>query len=343
MDSLGGKLKEARLKQGLSLNEIAGKTRIQTHFLEAIEQDNLAKIPGDFFRKSFVRQYASTLGLDPDEFETTTEIQFGSFGAAGAPLQGSLSLPEQPDLPPLPTPGSKGHFPFRQVLLSVGLLVGVIAVCAVAYMLWEDFQTRERNASTSPEPVIESTPTPVSQNAPDTSGSVVEAEGETSSTTVGPVGAQPPTTDTAPTDARFTSSPIAPGSRGETAPAAASSTAPDEAAQTATVHGSGDREIRLSANALTWVRVRDGEKTVYVGTIDAGQSRVIRVSDTAQILTGNAGGLSVVWQGNDVGRIGPAGQVRTVTLTPAGASIQAPAPKSPPDGREGATSPGVER
>src|SRR5690606_9166986 len=164
MDSLGGKLKEARLKQGLSLNEIAGKTRIQTQLLEAIEQDNLAKIPGDFFRKSFVRQYATTLGLDPEVFETTTEIQFGSFAAAGTPVQDSLSLPEQPDLPPLPPPGSKGNFPFRQVLLSVGLLVGVIAVCAVAYMLWEDFQTRERNASTSPEPAIESTPTPVAQN-----------------------------------------------------------------------------------------------------------------------------------------------------------------------------------
>jgi hypothetical protein len=91
------------------------------------------------------------------------------------------------------------------------------------------------------------------------------------------------------------------------------------------------------------VRVRDGEKTVYVGTIDAGQSRVIRVGETAQILTGNAGGLSVTWQGSDVGKIGPVGQVRTVTLTPEGVSIQAPAPKTPPEGRGTTGSPGVER
>src|SRR5690606_20085750 len=199
MDSLGGKLKEARLKQGLSLNEIAAKTRIQAHFLEAIEQDNLAKIPGDFFRKSFVRQYASTLGLDPDEFETTTELQFGSFGAAGTPLQASLPLPEQPDLPPLPTPGSKGRFPFRQALLSVGLLVGVIAVCAVAYMLWEDFQTRERNASSSPEPThaMESAPPPVAHIEPNTSGSAAEAEGETTPTAAGPADTQSPAAGTA--------------------------------------------------------------------------------------------------------------------------------------------------
>src|SRR5690606_13406754 len=209
------------------------------------------------------------------------------------------------------------------------------AVCAVAYMLWEDFQTRERNASSSPEPThaMESAPPPVAHIEPNTSGSAAEAEGETTPTAAGPADTQSPAAGTASTDAGVAGSPIAPAPGWVTSPAGASSTAPGETASTATVHGSGDREIRLSANALTWVRVRDGDRTVYVGTIDAGQSRVIRVSDTAQILTGNAGGLSVVWQGNDVGRIGPAGQVRTVTLTPAGASIQAPAPKTPQDGR----------
>ena len=352
MASLGEKLKEARLKQGLSLNEIADKTRIQTHFLEAIEHDKLEKIPGDFFRKSFVRQYASTLGLDPDEFETTTEIQFGSFGAGSTALQESLPLPEQPDLPPLPSFGNQGTFAFRQVFLSVGLLVGVIAVCAVAYMIWEDFQTRERNASTAAQvsqpaesPIAPAAQAePVSTEAPT---GTADASGASLTTTPPAAEAAPPAepgvtaaNPTAPATPTATPSGAAAPSEAATAVA---TPPPPAAASPATVLGSGNREIRLSANTLTWVRVRDGEKTVYVGTIDAGQSRVIRVGETAQILTGNAGGLSVTWQGSDVGKIGPVGQVRTVTLTPEGVSIQAPAPKTPPEGRGATGSPGVER
>lgn len=342
MASLGEKLKEARLKQGLSLNEIAGKTRIQTHFLEAMEQDKLDKIPGDFFRKSFVRQYASTLGLDPDEFETTTEIQFGSFGAPGGALQEKFSLPEQPDLPPLPTSGNKGGFSFQQVFLSVGLLVGVIAVCAVAYMIWEDFQNRERNAANASEATqtTESQSVPVPQAAPES------AEAPPTDTAAGNgagLAATPSTAEEAqPTEPSVAPTTTASTPAPETAAPVAAAPASAEPSPT-TVHGSGGREIRLSASALTWVRVRDGEKTVYVGTIDAGQSRVIRVGETAQILTGNAGGLSVVWQGSDVGKIGPIGQVRTVTLTPEGASIQAPAPKAPPEGRGATGSTGLER
>ncbi len=330
MASLGEKLKEARLKQGLSLDEIAGKTRIQAQFLDAIEQDNLEKIPGDFFRKSFVRQYATTLGLDPDEFETTTEIQFGSFGSTSSALQEKLSMPEQPDLPPLPTIGGQSSFSFRQVFLSVGLLIGVIAVCAVAYMIWEDSQTRERNVSSAPEATqtTESPSVPVAQVKPEVAP---ESPGEESTTAPGPSDSSPgetsPPVEPGPATPPATLAPLP-----VTPPATAATPASGEVSPAPTVHGSGERELRLSASALTWVRVRDGEKTVYVGTIDAGQSRVIRVGANAQILTGNAGGLSVVWQGSDVGKIGPVGQVRTVTLTPEGASIQAPAPKTPTEG-----------
>lgn len=333
MASLGEKLKEARLKQGLSLGEIAGKTRIQAHLLEAIESDDLQKIPGDFFRKSFVRQYAETLGLDPEEFETTTEVHFGSFGGETPALGETLSLPDPPDLPPLPTVGRRGSFPLRQVFLSLSLLVGVIAVCAVAYMSWEEFQSRERNAA----PVADASNfeprgvTPVEQAGQARPSQDIPAatEGDT---------AQPPLGTPAPSaDARAAGDAASGDAPPSGAPAAAASKPPlesvaaDKAVPSETVYGSGPREIRLSASALTWVRVREGEKIVYMGAIEAGQSRVVRVGESAQILTGNAGGLSVVWRGDDVGRIGPVGQVRTVLLTPEGASVQAPAPKPAPE------------
>jgi cytoskeletal protein RodZ len=331
MASLGETLKEARLKKGLSLKELATKTRIQAHFLEAIEENHLDVIPGSFFRKSFVRQYADELGVDPQLFESDTNIQFGSYPAGQDPSQTSLLAREQPDLPPLPTPGRESALPLRQIFLSIGLLVGVVAVCAVAYMFWEDFQVRQRQESAvATEPPIVTPAPPPATSTPSTA----ETAPETISTpqTESTESATPPTAE-APENTQTASG----------APVEQSAPAPDAepvkpAAPSTTTHGSGSRELRLTADSLTWVRVREGDRTVYIGTIEAGQSRVIRVSDGAQVLTGNAGSLKVVWQGSDVGRIGPAGQVRTVILTPDGFSIQAPAPKTPtPAGEDSST------
>jgi cytoskeletal protein RodZ len=333
MASLGETLKEARLKKGLSLKELASKTRIQIHFLEAIEENNLEVIPGTFFRKSFVRQYAEELGLDPKSFETDTNIQFGSYPANEDLSQVSLPAHEQPDLPPLPTPGREGSLSLRQVLLSMGLLIGVVAVCAVAFMFWEEFQTRQRQESVSSEPpVVRTTPPPATA-----SEITPPASESTSDTTAASEQPSPPVAAT-PQSASITETAASASLPEGPAPPAATE-APRAETPSTTTHGSGSRELRLTADALTWVRVREGDRTIYMGTIDAGQSRVIRVAEGAQVLTGNAGSLKVFWQGSDVGKIGPSGQVRTVILTPEGFSIQAPAPKTPAPSGESPSSP----
>ena len=62
----GATLKRERLARGLSLEEIAAQTRISQRFLEAIEREELEKLPGLVFARNFVRQYAGVLKLDPE-------------------------------------------------------------------------------------------------------------------------------------------------------------------------------------------------------------------------------------------------------------------------------------
>ena len=59
-------LRQERLRQDLSLGEIAGQTRISERYLEAIEQENFESLPGVLFMRNFVRQYASALKVDPE-------------------------------------------------------------------------------------------------------------------------------------------------------------------------------------------------------------------------------------------------------------------------------------
>jgi cytoskeleton protein RodZ len=57
-------LQRARLDQGLDLATVAARTKIKAKYLQAIEADDRKSLPGEFFYRSFVRQYAKFLGVD---------------------------------------------------------------------------------------------------------------------------------------------------------------------------------------------------------------------------------------------------------------------------------------
>lgn len=64
--TVGARLREAREKRGVSLREIATSTRISVMSLEALERNDLSRLPGGIFTRAFVRAYAEEVGLDPD-------------------------------------------------------------------------------------------------------------------------------------------------------------------------------------------------------------------------------------------------------------------------------------
>lgn len=57
-------LKETRLGKGLSLDEVAQRTYIKLHYLEALEEGQLDKLPAMVHTYGYIRQYAKLLGLD---------------------------------------------------------------------------------------------------------------------------------------------------------------------------------------------------------------------------------------------------------------------------------------
>src|SRR5690242_4332392 len=62
----GGKLRDARERRGISLRQIANRTKISAAALEALERNDISRLPGGIFSRAFVRSYASEVGLDPE-------------------------------------------------------------------------------------------------------------------------------------------------------------------------------------------------------------------------------------------------------------------------------------
>jgi cytoskeleton protein RodZ len=88
---VGGRLREARERRGLSISQVAASTKIPASTLEALERGDIARLPGGVFTRGFVRAYSGAVGLDPgmtlqqflDEFPNAS---LGSH-TASAPLE----------------------------------------------------------------------------------------------------------------------------------------------------------------------------------------------------------------------------------------------------------------
>jgi transcriptional regulator with XRE-family HTH domain len=62
----GARLRLQREQQGVTLRTIADRTKIKLSLLEGLERDDLSQWPAGIFRRSYFREYAQAIGLDPE-------------------------------------------------------------------------------------------------------------------------------------------------------------------------------------------------------------------------------------------------------------------------------------
>jgi hypothetical protein len=64
MAEIGARLREARMRAKIDINEVEVRTKIRAKYLRAIENEEWDLLPGEVYVKSFLRTYGSYLGLD---------------------------------------------------------------------------------------------------------------------------------------------------------------------------------------------------------------------------------------------------------------------------------------
>jgi cytoskeleton protein RodZ len=116
MTDFGGKLRQARERRGVSLRQIAASTKISVAVLEALERNDVSRLPGGIFTRAFVRSYAAEVGLDPEETVREFLARFD---------QGSSSLRLVP--PDLEGDGRSQNPPTAALLLTIVLVSAALA------------------------------------------------------------------------------------------------------------------------------------------------------------------------------------------------------------------------
>ncbi len=129
ISDFGGKLRQARERRGISLRQIAATTKISPAALEALERNEIKKLPGGIFSRAFVRSYAVEVGLDPDETVKEFLERFH-----GEPLQTAAV--------PAIIPEQESRFEGQQRMASVVLKVVIIGIALAALLAYFTFRQR---------------------------------------------------------------------------------------------------------------------------------------------------------------------------------------------------------
>ena len=99
-ESIGSLLKQRREARHLSIEQVAGQTRIRTHYLLALENDDLSAIPSMPQARGFLRIYSEFLGLNQSETSSSPPSEESREPIPQAPSAAEALLPPAPSTPP---------------------------------------------------------------------------------------------------------------------------------------------------------------------------------------------------------------------------------------------------
>lgn len=82
--TVGERLRAAREAKGLSLEEVAARTRIPLRHLESLEQSDWERLPAPTYSIGFAKSYASAVDLDRGEVAEQLRLELGGAGTTAA-------------------------------------------------------------------------------------------------------------------------------------------------------------------------------------------------------------------------------------------------------------------
>ncbi|MGY3748639.1 helix-turn-helix domain-containing protein [Vagococcus acidifermentans] len=167
MDTIGEKLKIARLEKGLTIGDLQKITKIQRRFLEAIEADDFDAMPSDYYTRTFIKLMAEAVDLDARpllrQFDGEPDQQFG-YTPRPERIEGSRKARHEESRSKVAI--FKSYIPVLILILTVSLIIGGII-----------FATVMENKS---EPMIKQQPTVSSVSSEDKSKDTTEEDSSSS-------------------------------------------------------------------------------------------------------------------------------------------------------------------
>lgn len=108
MAGIGITLRDARVRRGLTIDEVAQETRISGRFIDALEREAFEELPAPVYVRGFLRSYANYLKIDAQPLLEQLATQ------TGAPLSGPDGFVSGPGAEPYEASRPRSNDPFRR-------------------------------------------------------------------------------------------------------------------------------------------------------------------------------------------------------------------------------------
>jgi cytoskeleton protein RodZ len=272
----GQMLRDARERRGISLRQIANATKISVGVLEALERNDISKLPGGIFGRAFVRSYAIEVGLDPEATIQAFIAQFPNDSViAGHPTsdRGEDNVAVESD---------------RQTAGTFLWLIAIAVPLAAALLYFTTLGRRTASENAAPAPAAVARATDAATPAP------------------------PAVSDPAPAAVSTAAAADAPPAASASAvPASALTPA---AARPVAAAAADQLTVAMTARRPCWVSATvDGKKTIE-RLLQTGEQQTVTVTREMVLTAGDASAIAMQLNGADGRPLGKTGEVVTARI-----------------------------
>ena len=327
LEELGAALRAEREKRGLSIEDVANHLKIGARLLRALEEGDASSLPHLAYAKGFIRSYSSYLGMAAEEVNEAVCALGGTSPAVPQPVY----TPEESLAP-------------GRSLKWLGVLIVLALVAGGAYVAWQqgalEILSRQTRRLAQPSPPLQT---------PDSAESV---PGRETSAPAADSAQTPSQTPAAKSEAFAPAASPSPEAAPVAAPASAASTAstggvntPSSAPAPATAWGlssttaapaqpaigqnatqpaqpadgalpPGQHKVVITATEECWVHSNADNTDTRQFSLRKGDTFALTFTKSLELKLGNAGGVRIRYNGEDMPAPGQSGQVRTLTFPP---------------------------
>lgn len=282
--------KSKRIELELSISEIAKTIKVKSSYLEAIEENDFASLPEPVYTKGYIREYARFLQVSADEKLAKYEAFLNKDKIVDTLAKDTTSQKEQQPPPPKPATQVKDNKPtqntkkaipssvsFKNIFTLLFVIVIAFAVGAFAYItVFKAFDYEVKNTM-PPLP-----PPPITDNATTHTDNATPSDNSTDNATLSAI--------TTTTSANTVTESKQEGKKKKT------------------------HILQIQATHKTWLFVKPDNSTGYEKTLQPGDNLTVEAYKNIYLKLGNAGGVTLKFNGKQIPKLGELNSVKSIVL-----------------------------
>lgn len=260
-EGFGAALKRAREAQGISIGDMAARSRLSVQQVRALESERTAELPEPVYVRAFIRGVASVLGLEPDPLVADYTARYGA-----------ASVGVLPD-----------HDPAKETVVRAsgrrtGLKAAVVAiaavlVCAAGWYAWSSMSDGAETQPATETPVVDAPESVEAAPAPEQAAADQTAQEKTAAEQ-------------------------AAAEKAAAEKAAAEKAAAEKARAQSQAAATGERRVTLSTSGACWVQILlPNGRSFFAKEMAEGGSETLNVPVGARVTVGNASVMTLTVDG----------------------------------------------